>query len=237
MGDRAESSTAARRRVGSPTSKTRAVIVESTEQLMLEHGYASITYRSVAARAGVTAGLVQYYFPTLDELFLAVLRHGTDRILEEIDRAFATDQPLRAIWDYASDPTGAALLVELMAAANHRKQIWDEIGEGGERVRRAQLHALSEVWERYGIREQDLPPAALLFILIAIGRMARLEEAFGTRTGHDQAIALVQRFLDAIEPRARGAGGRRGGVKALRSKSVRRRRSARGKPARNPSES
>lgn len=196
----AASSSAAGRRIGSATSKTRAVIVESAEQLMVDEGHASVTYRSVAGRAGVTAGLVQYYFPTIEDLFGAVLHNGTDRILEEVDRAFQGDQPLHELWAYSSDPTGAALIVEFMAAANHRKEIWDKIGEGGERVRRAWLEALSERWQRYGIPESDLPPAALLFMLTAIGRMARLEEAFGTRTGHDEAIALVERFLDSIEP-------------------------------------
>jgi AcrR family transcriptional regulator len=198
--DTAATATGAHRRVGSPTSKTRALIVQSTERLMLEQGYASITYRRVAARAGVTAGLVQYYFPTLDDLFIAVLRTGTDRIVDELDRASQSDQPLHAIWDYASNPTGAALLVELMAAANHRKKISAEIGRGGERVRRAQLLALSEHDAHHRIADADLPSAALLFMLIAIGRMARLEETFGTRTGHDEAITLVKRFLDTVEP-------------------------------------
>jgi hypothetical protein len=31
--------------------------------------------------------------------------------------------------------------------------------------------------------------------------MARLEEAFGTRTGHDEAITIVERLLDALEPK------------------------------------
>jgi AcrR family transcriptional regulator len=199
--------TATRRRVGSETSETRAAIVESTEQLMLEQGYAAVSYRSVAARAGVTASLIQYYFPTLDDLFLAVLRHGTDRIVDEVRRVFDTEQPLRAIWEYVSDPRGAALFVEFMALANHRKKIWDELGAGGERVRHAQLAGLAARWDDYNINEEDLPPAALLFMLTAIGRMARLEEAFGTRTGHDEAIAIVQRFLDTVEPSVSAPGG------------------------------
>jgi hypothetical protein len=89
-----------------------------------------------------------------------------------------------------------------MAAANHRKKISAEIGRGGERVRRAQLHALSEQDAHYRMADADLPSAALLFMLIAIGRMARLEETFGTRTGHDEAITLVKRLLDTVEPEA-----------------------------------
>jgi AcrR family transcriptional regulator len=194
-------SSATGRRVGSERSKTRAEIVTSAEQLMVEHGHASITFRSVAARAGVTAGLVQYYFPTIDDLFVAVLGNGTDRLLEEIGRVVESEQPLRAMWAYASNATGAALIVEFMAAANHRKDMWDKLGEGGERVRQAWVDALSPRWERYGIAETDLTLAGLVFILTAIGRMARLEEGFGTRTGHDDAIAIVEQFLDSVEPR------------------------------------
>ncbi len=195
-----EASSATGRRIGSPTSKTRAVIVERAEQLMIEDGYASVTYRSVAARSNVTAGLVQYYFPSLDDLFLAVLRRGTDRIVDEVRRLSNTDAPLHAIWDYASDRRGAALIVEFMAVANHRKAIWDELGAGGERVRQAQLEALADRWPQLTVTDQDVPPAGLLFALTALGRMARLEETFGTHTGHDEAIAAVQRLLDAVEP-------------------------------------
>jgi AcrR family transcriptional regulator len=188
------------RRVGSSTSKTRATIVENTEQLMLEDGYASVTYRSVAARAGVTAGLVQYYFPSLDDLFLAVLRRGTDRIVDELHRLSEAARPLHAIWEYVSNPRAAAFIVEFMAVANHRKAISDELGAGGERVRRAQLDALADRWHPIDIAGEEVPPAGLLFALTALGRMARLEEAFGTHAGHDETIALVQRLLDAVEP-------------------------------------
>jgi hypothetical protein len=42
-----------------------------------------------------------------------------------------------------------------------------------------QLAAIAAAGERY-----ELPPAALVFLLTAIPRMADLEEAFGTTTGH-----------------------------------------------------
>lgn len=63
---------------GSATSKPRTVILRSAGQIMTEQGYAAVTYRSVAARAQVTPELVQYYFPVLDDLFIALLRADTD---------------------------------------------------------------------------------------------------------------------------------------------------------------
>ena len=50
----------------------------------------------------------------------------------------------------------------------------------------------------------DVAPAALLFLMSAIPRMIHLEETFGTVTGHVEAVALVERFLDRVEPRMTG---------------------------------
>src|SRR5689334_12810669 len=72
-------SMAAPRRIGAETSKTRAVLLDRAEELMIEEGYAAVTYRVLAARAGVTGGLVQYYFPTLDDLFVALLERRSER--------------------------------------------------------------------------------------------------------------------------------------------------------------
>jgi hypothetical protein len=111
------------------------------------------------------------------------------------------DQPLRAVWDYASDRAGTTLLLEFMALANRRKAIASVIGDGGERVRQALLTTLTRAWDRYDLADDALSPAAMVFLLSAIPRMIHLEETFGTVTGHADAAALVQRFLDRVEPR------------------------------------
>jgi TetR/AcrR family transcriptional regulator, transcriptional repressor for nem operon len=60
---------------------------------MVDEGYASFTYRAVATGAGVTSGLVQYYFGSLDDLFVAVLRQATDRVVERLSEVSEADQP------------------------------------------------------------------------------------------------------------------------------------------------
>jgi AcrR family transcriptional regulator len=159
-----------------------------------------VTYRSVATRAGVTPGLVQYYFPSLDELFIAVLRRRTDEIIEHLTEVAAAQQPLRAVWDYASNRTGTALLLEFMALAKHRKAVAAVIGEGGERVRQALLENLSAKWPSCGLAEADLSPRAALFLMSCIPRMAHLEETFVTETGHAETFELVERLFDGVEP-------------------------------------
>ena len=135
---------AQQRRVGAETSETRAALLDGTERLMLDEGYASVTYRRVAAAAGVTAPLVQYYFPTLDDLFLALLRRRSDRNLQKLNDSLLAhpDAPLRVIWEYSADETSTALLIEFTALGNHRKTIRAEIAEMSQRSRKVQLDAL-----------------------------------------------------------------------------------------------
>src|SRR3954447_24277726 len=94
-----------KRRVGRETSATRKAMLNSVELLMLEDGYASVTYRSVAARAGVTAGLVQYYFPSLDDLFAAAIQRRAEQNVARLEEALAArpNQPLRVLWEFSRD--------------------------------------------------------------------------------------------------------------------------------------
>jgi AcrR family transcriptional regulator len=187
---------------GSRNTDKRQAILEGAERLMLTTGYAAITYRSAATAAAVTPGLVQYYFPTLNDLFVAVLRESTDRLLNRLTGAAGASQPLRDVWAYATDADGTALLMQFMALANQVPEVAGVIGEGGERVRRALQQTLSERWADYGLAKWDLTPGAVLFLLSAIPRMVYLEESLGTSTGHREALALVERFLDRVEPRS-----------------------------------
>ncbi|MEU1984570.1 TetR/AcrR family transcriptional regulator [Nocardia sp. NPDC019395] len=174
----------------------------ATRRLMLAQGYAAITYRGVATEAGVTPGLVQYHFPLLDQLFEAVLATGTDRLVERLGRAAESEQPLRAVWAYASDPAGTALLLEFMALARHRKSIAPALGAGGERLRKALLAALEPTLRRYRFGGHDVPASAIVFLMSAIPRMIHLEESLGTFTGHVEVVDLIEKYLDQVEPKA-----------------------------------
>ena len=60
---------------------TREALIEATAQIMLDEGYAAATSRRVAAQAGVKSALVHYYFPSMDDLFVAVLRDKADALV------------------------------------------------------------------------------------------------------------------------------------------------------------
>ncbi len=188
------------RRTGTETSETRARIVEVTERIMLADGYASVSSRSVAKEAGVTPALVHYYFPTLDDLFRAVLRRRVDQQLERQARVLSTSpRPLRALWNLNSDPSRTGLVLEFMSLANHRKEIGAELAAIATQFREAQVELLKEHVSRSGLADRGISPMAAMVLLNHIAQGAVLEHNIGMDCGTVEIRALVEHLLDQIE--------------------------------------
>jgi len=188
------------RRTGAETSKTRSVLLDCVEQLMLEEGYAAVTFRAVAARAGVTSSLVQYYFRTLDGIFLAAIRRYTERNVRHLTEVMQVphDQLPRVLWEYSWDEATSTLTTEFMALGNHRESVRAEIAEATERVRKLQLDALSPGFEGNGFLDQQLTPGALLLLITGMPKFLNLEEGIGVRTAHQELVDAFEHYLGSV---------------------------------------
>lgn len=189
----------ATRRIGAEDSATRHQLLDAAQQLILEAGYASVTSRRIAARAGLKPQLVHYYFRTMDELFIALVRRGAEQNLERQAQALASPTPLRALWEICSDPAGATLTMEFAALANHRKAIRSEIASYAEQFRKLQTDSLVAIIAAAGFNANDLPAGALAVIVTAVSQILVIEEALGVTGGHDELRALVRRWIDRYD--------------------------------------
>jgi AcrR family transcriptional regulator len=189
------------RRIGAPDAKNRAVLLDATERLMLEEGHAAVSSRRVAERAGLKPQLVHYYFRTMDELLLAVFRRLAEAGLDVQDKALASPQPLWELWRFSTDPTGAALTIEFVALAHHRKALRAEIARYAELFRSRQVEALSDVLERYGLDGPDtLPPVVMMVLMTSVSRVLVMEEEMlGMSAGHAETVEIVERYLRRLE--------------------------------------
>ena len=187
------------RRAGTEDSKTRSVLLDATEKLMLEEGYAAVSSRRVASVAGLNAALVYYYFGSMDDLFIAVFRRGAQRSLERQAEALRSAQPLWALWELTHSLTNTALTMEFVALANHRKAIQSEIVSYSQKFRTMQLEVISGVLNGYGIDAQRWPPVTVMLLMSGISRFLLMEEAFGIEVGHAETIALVERHIRQLE--------------------------------------
>jgi AcrR family transcriptional regulator len=194
---------ASTRRVGAETSKTRDVLLDCVEKLMLEEGYAGVSYRALATKAGVTPSLVQYYFPTLDEIFLAAIRRYSERNLRHVTAALAErpDDPLRAVWEYSWEEATGALITEFMALGNHRKSIRNEIAAVTESMRKVQLDALVAKFGKNARPIWDLSLPALQLLMSGLPKFLNLEEGVGVRSAHAEVTEAFERYIDTVEPR------------------------------------
>jgi AcrR family transcriptional regulator len=68
---------------------TRSRLLESAVTCLAELGWSGATVSVVAARAGVSRGATQHYFPTREDLFTAAIDHMADVRLAEILREAA----------------------------------------------------------------------------------------------------------------------------------------------------
>lgn len=70
-------------------------ITDAVVRITVKGGLGAATFREVAAEAGVSVRLVQYYFGTKDQLLLATQRHVAERSIARIRRlrADADDTP------------------------------------------------------------------------------------------------------------------------------------------------
>lgn len=189
----------ASRRPKAKDSHTRDMLIDATSRIMVDEGYAAATSRRVAGAAGVKPALVHYYFPTMDELYLNVFRRGAAAYQERQQQALTSDRPLHAFWDTLLEPKDTRLLLEFMGLANHRKEIRAELAAWFQRWRATQITALNFIVREHDLDTSEFPPAGIAVIIAAIGRMLILEQALGATGGHDEAVALVNRFIDRFE--------------------------------------
>lgn len=162
---------------------------------MLEEGYAAVTTRRVAERAGFKSPLVHYYFKTTDDLLINIYRRGAKANLQRHSDAMTRGDLLDALWEVNADPERTALGLEFMALANHRKFIRDEMAQFAEQIRAVQIIALEHFLRKHCDGPPPITPASLTVVLAAIARTLVMENGVGITLGHDECRETVMRIL------------------------------------------
>ncbi|MDT5368701.1 MAG: hypothetical protein QOC62_3132 [Mycobacterium sp.] len=187
------------RRIGAPDAKNRGVLLDAAEQLMLEEGYAAVTSRRLADRAGLKPQLVHYYFRTMDDLFLAVFRRRAEQGLKSQARALESPQPLWALWRLGTDLATSRFTMEFAALANHRKSMRAEIAHYAERFRDEQWRTLATALTRYDTDPETMPPIVWSVLFTSLSTVLAMEKGLGMSLGHAETAEVVERYLRRLE--------------------------------------
>lgn len=185
-------------------STVRTALMDATARLLLQEGYGSVTARRVAAEAGVTLGLVHYYFANMETLLVEVFRRRADWMLEREADALACDQPLWALWDVTREYANTPLNQEFLALGNHYATIHAEVCAYSERFRHLQHQLVSRSLAERGVDTEIWPPDGMLLLIDGMSRFLGSETSYGMSFGHQQVSAIVERLITEVEgPRNR----------------------------------
>jgi TetR/AcrR family transcriptional regulator len=185
------------RRRGVENSEVRGALIDAAVQLIRETGYASVTAKSLADKIKLTRAIVHYYFRSMDDLFIAVIRRGFDHCRPRLQAALASVEPLRTLWEINSDPAQATLTLELNALASRRPAVRAEVKRCAEEYRALQTQVLIKHLEIRGI-SPTLRPLVATVILTSVSQVLTLETAIDITYGHRETLEFVDECLRAF---------------------------------------
>jgi TetR/AcrR family transcriptional regulator len=185
------------RRRGVENSAVRSALIDAAELLIREGGYPSVTARNLADKINLKRQIVHYYFHSMDDLFIAVIRRGADKARPRLEAALTSDEPLRALWEINSDPVQATLTLELSALASRRPAVRAEVKRFAEEFRDLQTRVLVRHLEKRGI-SPELQPIVATVLLTSLSQVLTLESAIDIDRGHPETLAFVDDCLRAF---------------------------------------
>lgn len=185
------------RRIGTENSKTRALILDVAEKVMREDGYAAVTSRKLAERAGLKSQLVHYYFRTMEDLFVALWRRYSAKNIVRHAQALDSPQPLRRLWE-SMRAHDSSLIVEFMALARHRKAMRAELETVTAHARSLHIASLSRVIDRYGLRQTFKSAENLAVLLVSLSQALVFEAELGISHNHG-VHELIEAWLEQLE--------------------------------------
>ena len=153
-----------------------SLIVEAMRSSVAARGIAGSTFDHVAREAGVSRGLLHYYFGTKERLLVEVVRRECDVTRQRLERgvsgADSVDDVLAALVQSFEDfigegPSHVVTFYEILTLAQRNHEIAAELAELGRQVR-AHLGDLLRAKADAGVLSLAADPEAAAGLLMAL---------------------------------------------------------------------
>jgi len=207
--------------------ETETKFLDAAERLLVEVGYAGISTRTLAAKAGANPGLVHYYFGSIEEVFLQVLDRFTKKLIDRQRAMYSADAPFlekwRTAWRFQEQDLAAGypkVWFELQAMAWNHPEMAERVAQVNAEWRGVLRKAFARALDEYGIAGQ-LPLEALTSMMTTFGIGYQFERLSGISEGHQALLKWIDDWIESLD-----RGGRNGRGKARRATGTSRGRRA-----------
>jgi AcrR family transcriptional regulator len=180
----------------------RTALLDAAEELLIDVGYAGITTRKVAERAGVNHGLVHYYFGSIEELLFQAMERFTARLLARQRELYESDMPFIEKWraamrfiDVDLQAGYPKIWAELHAVAWNRPQFQRRMAQVHVQWRAVFREAMVRAKDDLRLDGTPFNADAFLALIATFNAGLLLERLIGLDEGHDDLLAGMDRWL------------------------------------------
>jgi AcrR family transcriptional regulator len=190
-----EASVAAPRRLDGDKAQR---IIEAMRSSVGARGAAASTFDHVAREAGVSRGLLHYYFGSKEQLLIEVVRHDCEVRIQAMDERIARAGSVDEIVDalvaslqefIEGEPGSQAVIYEMLSASRRSEDIRAELAELYRRWR-AHLAESLRAKEREGVVHLQGDPESVASMLFALGDGFGIQVVSDPGWDHDAAFGL-----------------------------------------------
>jgi AcrR family transcriptional regulator len=184
-------------------------IIAAMRASVAARGAAASTFDHVAREAGVSRGLLHYYFGSKEQLLVEVVRHDCEERISgmeaRIDRATSADEIIAALVlgleeFIDGEPGSPAVIYELLSASRHSEDIRAELAELYRRWR-ADLAESLRTKERDGVVALEADPESVASMLFALGDGVGIQvlsdPAWDREATFELGVRVARRLLGA----------------------------------------
>jgi AcrR family transcriptional regulator len=152
-------------------------IVDAMRTSVAQRGAAGSTFEHVAREAGVSRGLLHYYFGTKERLLVEVVRRDAELRIDRLDEMLAKAKTVDDVLDVLvsslmdmidNEPGFFLLLYELFSAGRRNPDIQREVGQLFERTR-SHVAEVLQAKHSEGVISLRFEAEAIVSYLFALG--------------------------------------------------------------------
>jgi AcrR family transcriptional regulator len=180
-------------------------LLNAAEALLVEVGYASISTRRLAERAGVNHGLVHYYFGSMEEVLLQTLERFTDRLIERQRQLYSSPGPFIDKWRQAMsfldedlESGYQKIWFELQAMAWNQPKMAIRVRRVTETWLGVLTDALRTALRDYGL-ENAFALEAVVSLVATFNQGIILERLVGVDSGHQALLESIDAWVVGLE--------------------------------------
>jgi AcrR family transcriptional regulator len=207
---------ARRQPAGASEGRREAVeaLLDAAERLLVDQGYGAITTRKLAEQAGINAGLVHYYFGSMEEVMVQVLERFTARLIERQRAMYASDRPFlekwRMAWSFQEEDLASGyskIWLELQAMAWNRPELRARVQQVNEEWRRVLTEAFAPALREFDFEALSLEAVVCLVMTMAQGYA--LERLSDIEEGHTVLLREIEGWMKSRPTGAKGSRSRK----------------------------